>query len=288
MKENSKKSTLSFLIPILIAIFLAKAFWVSILYLYLPKSGIDKSNIKKIEPLFYRYTLASKKEAPKPIIKKKKINKVKIIKKPKNLEIKKFILRGIYYASDKKITTLEYLGKTYILEVGESVKGFKVTKIMPKFVIFKKDNQEYRLDIFKEDNKTLKSNTSNNMKLNTPKIVTPKEQKDIIREGDTTYISKRIFNKYKRDINGLRRYIGGVPIIKNGKLRGFRITYIKRGSDFDKIGLQRGDIITAINGEEITDLSVPMSFIKNIDSIRAATITVKRGNEEKELEYEVQ
>jgi len=291
MKRDSKTNTLSFLIPILLAVFLAKAFWVGVLF-YLPKSSIEREQKADVEPLYYRYALASKKDVPKPIItRKKKIKKPpKVVKKPKNQEIKKFILKGIYYSKSQKIATVEYLGKTYVLEVGEEIKGFKLTKVKPEYVIFSKDDMQYKIEIFKDNSKTpppAMATTPPKVTLPTQKKEEKKENKDIIQEGDTTIISKSVFNKYKGDINGLRKYIGGVPIIKNGRLRGFKISYIKKGSDFDKVGLKRGDIITAINGEEITDLSVPMRFINNLDSITAATITVKRGNEVKELEYEV-
>ena len=116
----------------------------------------------------------------------------------------------------------------------------------------------------------------------------PKKAKvEPIREGDTTIIPKTLFNKYKGDYRAIRRNINAVPNMVNGKLNGFKISFVRRGSDFDKLGLKRGDIITAINGEELKDFSVPMRYFNNMDSLTAATITVKRGNETKELEYEV-
>ncbi len=290
MKADSKNSTLAILIPILSAIFIAKALWVGASY-YLPKSSVDKEYKSEVEPLYYRYSLASKKAAPKPIIvKKKKIKRVKKAPpKPRNLEVKKFSLKGIYYSKSKKIATIEYKGKTYVLEPGEEIKGFKLAKVMPNYVIFTKDKEKYRLDIFKEEkkNKPPRVVTPQREISTTPKPVKKEKKQAVYQEGDTTIISKEAFDKYRKNIKDIRRYIGGVPIIKNNKLKGFRISYIKKGSDFDRVGLKRGDIIIAINGEEITDLSVPMRFMNNIDSISAATITVKRGNEVKELEYEV-
>lgn len=289
MNKNSKNSTLSILIPILLALFLAKAFWVGVSYLYLPKSGVDKEADTKVEPLYYRYSLASKKDAPKPIVQPKKVKKRAPKPKPRNLAVKKFVLKGIYAARDQKIATIEYQGKTYVLEVGEEIKGFKLVQVKPTYVLFRKDKEDYKLEIFKNQQNELSSEVFTSPSMSTPrKKEKAKEKKEeIIHEGDTTIISKNLFNKYKSNLGSLRKYIGGVPVLKNGKLTGFKISYIKAGSDFDKVGLKRGDIITAINGEEITDLSVPMRFMNNINSITAATITVKRGNEVKELEYEV-
>ena len=293
MSQSSKKKHLSVFVPLLAGLFVAKALWVGVDYKFLPKEGVDKELKSSVKPLYYRYSLASKKDAPKPIIKKEPTIKVPIKKKPKPkpLKIKKFTLKGIIYESEKSgIVTIEYLGKSYVLSRGEELEGFKVAKFSPKSVTFIKDGKSYKLELFAKDKNSKKTNNSakpaapNISKKKPPK---PTVKKDIVQEGDTTVISKNLFNKYKKDIGAIRKNVGVAPVMENNKLKGFRIRYIKKGSDFDKVGVKPGDIITAINGEEITDLSVPIRFFNNLDTITNATITIKRGNEEKELEYEV-
>jgi general secretion pathway protein C len=293
MSQNSKKKSLSIFVPLLAGAFVAKALWVGIEYKYLPNSGVEKEIKSNIKPLYYRYSLASKKDAPKPIIKKDNSIKVPIKKpKPKPLEVKKFTLKGVIYEAPKKgIATIEYKNKSYVLAYGEELEGFKVYKFAPKAVIFIKDGQSYKVDLFAKN----QNHTSSTPSLTpTPKPTPaqkpkPKEQKsqEIKQDGDTTIISKNLFNKYKGNIGLIRKNIGVAPVMENDKLKGFRVRYIKKGSDFEKVGVKTGDIITAINGEEITDLSVPIRFFNNLNTITNATITIKRGNEEKELEYEV-
>ena len=303
MSQNSKKRTLSFVVPLLAGLFVSKALWVGVDYKFLPKEGVDKEYKSEIKPLYYRYSLASKKEAPKPIIRKKpKVKKVvkkpKPKPKPKPLKIKKFKLKGIIYENPKKgIATVEYLGKSFVLERGEDLEGFKLVRFEPKAVLFKKDGKTYKVELFsKEKAKKSKRSTPRphtNKRASKPAPAKKKEQaqagvqKDIQQDGDVTVISKNLFNKYKKDIGAIRKNIGVMPYTENNKLKGFKVRYIKKGSDFDRVGIKTGDIITAINGEELTDLSVPMRFFNNIDTITNATITIKRGNEEKELEYEV-
>jgi general secretion pathway protein C len=294
MSQNSKKKSLSIFVPLLAGAFIAKALWVGVDYKYLPKTGVEKEQKSTIKPLYYRYSLASKKDAPKPIVTKKPIINKPVVKKQKPLEVKKFTLKGVIYENPKKgIATLEYKGKSYILERGEELEGFKLFKFAPKAVIFIKDGNSYKVELFSKNAQAEKkpkapsSNIANNSKPKEKPKAKKETNSDIKREGDTTIISKNLFDKYKSNIALIRKNIGVAPIMENNKLKGFRVRYIKKGSDFEKVGVKSGDVITAINGEEITDLSVPIRFFNNLDSITSATITIKRGNEEKELEYEV-
>jgi general secretion pathway protein C len=80
----------------------------------------------------------------------------------------------------------------------------------------------------------------------------------------------------------------GIVEQKAGKdLKGFRVTFVRKNSPFAKLGLRRGDVIKSINGQEITSYNVAMDVYKNIDKMNALSITVKRGKEEMELEYEI-
>ena len=289
MSQDSKKSTYTLLASVAAGLLIAKALWVGLEITKLPKSGEDIESKSELKSLYYHYSLASKKELPK-VIKASthtaKVNKPK--PKPKPEKFTKFILTGIYDSSSKKIIALDYLGKSYVLELGESLEGYKFSKLYPTYAIFTKDNKEYRLDLYKENDKGVKKRASTSAAISS--AVKPKEEpkKQVIeRAGDTTYIPKNLFNKYKTDIGAIRKNIGVAPYMEGGKLSGFRIRYVKKGSDFDKLGVKRGDIITAINGEQLNNFKVPLEFFNNLDSITAATLTIKRGNEIKELEYEV-
>ncbi len=286
MSQNSKKSTYTLLASIVAGLLIAKASWVALEFTKLPKKGEDIESSNGLKPLYYHYSLASKKDLPKVIKTKTKTVKRNVVKKPKPEKFNKFILTGIYDGVDKKIVALEYLGKNYVLTVGEGVEGYIVTKVYPTYAIFTKNKKEYKLDLYKEGTKS--SNTRVNSVASISSQVKPAiKNNKIEKEGDTTYIPKNLFNKYKTNINAIRQNIGVVPYMDNGKLNGFKIRYVKKGSDFDKLGVKRGDIITAINGEPLDNFRVPLEFFNNLDSITAATLTVKRGNEIKELEYEV-
>ncbi len=66
-------------------------------------------------------------------------------------------------------------------------------------------------------------------------------------------------------MRAITRNINALPVKSGNRLKGFRVTYIRKGSYFDQLGLKVGDTITAINGEDIVDLKVPMEFFSNIN-----------------------
>ena len=294
MSQSSKKSTIGIVVALLLGLLITKAIWVFIDSKYLPKRGEDLEKNTNVKKLYYHYNLASKKDKPKAIVKKR--NKPKPKPKPKKPEkITKFILKGLYNAKDKKIILVLYKGKSYALELNDTLEGYKFTKLYATYAIFEKDGKEYKLDLYKKvkDSNRNRSNKSSNISNNTPPPSAKEKEKPLdgtlkpIHEGDTTIIPKSLFNKYKGDYRAIRRNINAVPNMENGKLNGFKISFVRKGSDFSKLGLKRGDIIMAINGEPLDNFKVPLEFFNNAENLSAATFTIKRGNEIKELEYEV-
>jgi len=284
MKQDSKNIALTLLIPAILALFIAKALWVFAELKFLPKRGVDVETKSSIKPLYYHYSLASKKLEPKVVTKAQ--SKPKPKPKPKPQEIKKFILTGIYNSKEKKLIALKYLNKNYVLQLGEELAKYKFIKLFPTYAIFSKDGQEFKLQLYKNGQKNSKAIApAPSQTVAKPDKKATKNQ--IKREGDTTYIPKSLFNKYKNNFREIQKNIGVIPNMTNGKLDGFKITFVRKGSDFDKLGVKRGDIIKAVNGEPLDNMKVPMQLFSNLDSLTAATIIIQRGNETKELNYEI-
>jgi len=53
------------------------------------------------------------------------------------------------------------------------------------------------------------------------------------------------------------------------------------------LGLRRGDVLTAVNGQVLDNYSAALGIYKNINTIENLTLVIKRGKEEMELEYEI-
>ena len=80
----------------------------------------------------------------------------------------------------------------------------------------------------------------------------------------------------------------GIAEMKDGEaLKGFWITFVRKDSPFEKLGLKRDDVIKSFNGKEINSYNAAFSIFKNIQNIENATLVIQRGSEEMELEYEI-
>ena len=53
------------------------------------------------------------------------------------------------------------------------------------------------------------------------------------------------------------------------------------------MGLMKNDIITGVNGKRFKSLSQVFKLYNNMDKLDSLVLKIKRGNEERELEYEI-
>jgi len=78
-----------------------------------------------------------------------------------------------------------------------------------------------------------------------------------------------------------------VPFFKEGRAVGLRLFAIKTGSLFEKIGLQNGDVLKAVNGNSLADLSQALQLFQKLKDERSITLTMERNMVEKEFKYEI-
>jgi general secretion pathway protein C len=110
---------------------------------------------------------------------------------------------------------------------------------------------------------------------------------EITDAGDRKIIDKSVIDYYRKNFKEIGRNIGIAESRKGGALDGFKVTFVRRGSDFEKLGLQRNDVIKAVNGEPVNSYKAAMDIYRKVGTMDNMTLTINRGNEEMELEYEV-
>lgn len=74
-------------------------------------------------------------------------------------------------------------------------------------------------------------------------------------------------------------FIAISPVRKNGKMQGYRVSPGKDPSLFKAAGLKPGDIITDINGLDLTDLQQSMEAMNALQRAQSLQITINRNNE---------
>ena len=73
------------------------------------------------------------------------------------------------------------------------------------------------------------------------------------------------------------------PFIENGQIIGFRFSQIDSDSIYFKSGLQNGDVVTIINGQELTNVAASIALLKSLKDAPSLAISLRRGGEPVEL-----
>ena len=275
MKRDSKLSELiKALVTAIVIIAIVKLFW-SIVSFFLPIEGIDAEPVSEGGKLYYRYRLATdniQKSSPKRV--SKSIPSIRRLK-----------LLAVYKDANETIAVVGKSSKSYVLLKGDTIDGFRLEDVTQNSAEFIKGSKRYILKL--KDIKLSKDSYQSIKKSPNIKKYTKVTQK-VDKTPSVVTIQRENIDKYIKNMDKIWKDINIVDVKKDGKLIGFRVRYIRRGSFFEKIGLKRGDLIVEINGEQIVDYSLPMKKLKEINTLDGLTLTVKRDGEIKELEYEIE
>jgi type II secretory pathway component PulC len=74
----------------------------------------------------------------------------------------------------------------------------------------------------------------------------------------------------------------------NGELQGFQLLEIDAGSIYEKVGLTNGDVVTAINGQALSDVGNTIKMLHSLKDKTNADVTVLRGGREQTMQIVVQ
>jgi general secretion pathway protein C len=87
----------------------------------------------------------------------------------------------------------------------------------------------------------------------------------IEKRSDTEFVIDRgEIDKAMENLNQLFTQMRAVPHFQDGKAAGFRLFAIRADSVFEKLGLKNGDVVSKINGNDLTDPARAMSLIQEL------------------------
>jgi general secretion pathway protein C len=73
------------------------------------------------------------------------------------------------------------------------------------------------------------------------------------------------------------------PVFAGGQLRGYRVYPGRNRAQFAKLGLQPGDLVTALNGAPLDDPNRALETLRGIGAGPAVTLTVERNGQPRQL-----
>lgn len=280
MKHLFKSQMYKIILALLVLFLIVKIMWFLIALMWLPSAGLNYQEQKGGKSLYYRVKLTPN-EIAAPTTTKKPTKK-------SSGSINDVTLLAIYNATDTTVVTVKYKSKTKVLSRGDDINGFVLEGAGRNFATFSKNAKSYKVMLLKSKTgsqsvKAIKSAPSTTVTDKKPKEVLG----DVTDAGDHKVIDRSLLDHYAKNMDDIYKNIGIGEMKKDGKLKGFKVTFVRRGSPFSKLGVRRDDIIKSINGQEINSYNAAFAVYKNIQNIDNLTLVIQRGKEEMELEYEI-
>jgi len=280
MKQVINPKFFSSLIFLFSIIVLVKLIWIALSLTFLPNNGEEFAPSSKAKALYYRVRLSNNSAIIAPIASKLPV-------KAPVASMRGIKLLALYNASDIVVVTVEKNRKSSVLGKGDKIDGFALVSAGADYAMFTKDAKEFKLTL--ENTKIIGNQIKKHSrpKVN-PSISRPSSNKGIIEKDGIKLINRKLLTNYISSPEKIWKDIGISENKLNGKLHGFKINYVKRGSDFEKLGLKRGDLLMAINAEKLDNIGAVMSLYKDINNIENLTLTVERNGKSEDIEYEIQ
>ena len=274
MKHLFKPEVAKGLWSLLILLLVIKMAWFAVEVLWLPTMGVEHSEERGVKALYYRVKLSPNDTAAPTTTKRPVAGSIKDIK-----------LLAIYNASDITVVTVQYKRTTKVLAKGEAINGFVLEGAGSNFATFSKNAKTYQIHLI------VSTKGSESIKRTQPSTASAssesKVEGEVIDAGDHKIVDRSLLDYYAKNMDDIYKNIGIKEIKKGKDLEGFSISFIRKGSPFAKLGIQRGDVIKSINGQKIDSYNAAFEVYKNISNIDNLTLVIQRGKEEMELEYEV-
>jgi len=276
MKLLFNSKFISTLILIFSVALIIKIGWFIVEITWLNTKGVEYTKPSEVKALYYRTRFASQQLSqpkPTPTIVADTIKSIKLL--------------AIYRSDKKVVITVSKKGKTFVLIKGDEIDGYILDGATNKEALFVRDEKLYRVEL-SQSSASSKSSISytHRPRVDAPKIP-KKELKEIVNIDGITTIDKNLLQKYSQNMEDIWKNIGINEKKVDGKTIGFKVNFVKKGSDFAKLGLRRGDLIVAINGDALDSYAKALDVYSNIENIEDLTLRIQRGREEMELEYAI-
>jgi general secretion pathway protein C len=173
----------------------------------------------------------------------------------------------------KNLAIIKLDSKTHIVSQGQNINGIKILNIGRDFILVESDGKTEKIT-FKT--KAQQTTPNNKQPLNLPPL-------DKVLSNNT--IPKSEIEKLTADPGVMLTQIRLIPVVENGQTKGFRFDWIQEGSLFQKMGIQVGDILVAINNQKINsgeDAFRILQMLRNESSIK---VTILRNGQLMDMSY---
>ncbi|GMR19868.1 MAG: type II secretion system protein GspC [Gammaproteobacteria bacterium] len=189
------------------------------------------------------------------------------------------VLTGVVAAGDASIALISVDGQPQTpFTIGEVVAhGASLQTVYPDRAILQRAGVLESLVL--ED--VAKSLPSQSVSVINPRTVAADRIQQL---GDNNYVVPRnIIGEQLKNPDFLRQ--AHIVQYKDG---GFLVKHIKRGSLYEKLGLQKGDVIKNVNGEPLNSVADAMSHYQKLNTLGQVQIEVTRNGQSQVLQFHLE
>ncbi len=169
--------------------------------------------------------------------------------------------------------------KQSLYGIGDTIQEAQIKKIMRRSVVLNYKGKDQILEMMEKEEKGGPARRSASSKKNTrrpPKPDLPSKPPGMEELAGNDQLSS------------LMKQVKIRPHFSQGEPDGLMVYGIRPQSVFRQIGMRNGDIITDINGTQITTADDALQMYEEIQDADSATISVLRRGKEKEIAFEKQ
>ncbi|MEN8803321.1 MAG: type II secretion system protein GspC [Thiogranum sp.] len=189
----------------------------------------------------------------------------------------KLTLRGVFASEDSaggRAIVGDPKGKEENYAVGDPLPGgAKLSEIYPDRIILERNGRFETLRLPKDRTNPQPGDTGSRSATRAGSVGTP---------GKVAAFQK-YRNEIKRNPSSFMNYVQAAPHREGGKFVGFKLKPGKQADAFEQLGLQSGDVVTAINGVQIDSPSTGMKAMRALGEGDSVSVTLLRGGQETSL-----
>jgi general secretion pathway protein C len=260
----NRNSFLKRVFHFLVMAFIAKA--ISLVgWFFLPTQSVQNTSKSQFVMPYMRYSILDFRLTS---------TKLEVNEAVSSLSINSIILKAIYKMGKESIIVLAPKSnpkKSKTIAIGEKFEGYKLEKVFSDYVLFTKNYKQYRLYL--------------NLKKGAPRW--KNVDKTASTEGEVRRIAKAEVKRAMANPTNIWKNIGLREHFTAGKQDGFKVSFVRKGTVFESLGLRVGDVIEAINNQEIKNNAQAFKAYQQFKDAKALKLNIKRGNTAMELEYEI-
>lgn len=105
---------------------------------------------------------------------------------------------------------------------------------------------------------------------------------------DGVRLSRKRIDNAMQNINSLMRQARIRPHFTDGKPDGLTLTRIKPSSIFSQLGLQNGDVIVGVDGNDIQSVDDALTFYRNLKTGENVSLQIRRKGQIQNIDYTIE